>query len=105
MRNNFTFQCTKKSTHFETFNLYAIYHIIDKSVLYYFRLVSLDLRGVPERCEGMEEEYSVALPDPCYKDLHGGLVFSDLPMKIIQAYDSSNNKTFDNKFKEMYQQR
>ncbi len=61
---------------------------------------------VPERGEGMEEEYSMALPDPsCYKDLQCGLDFRDLPMKRIQAYYSSNNKTVDNKFKEMYQQR
>lgn len=56
--------------------------------------------------ENVEPEYSMnlALPDT-YSDINDSTVFQPLTMDAIVAYLHSNEKTFEQKYKDLYNER
>jgi hypothetical protein len=62
--------------------------------------------GLQKRNEDMEVEYNMVPPDPyLYKDVHSGMDLAQLPMKIITCYFEQHKKKFEDKYKQLYEQR
>jgi hypothetical protein len=75
-------------------------------VVIFSRLTYLDVIGRTSAADILEPEFNMDLPEPSsFIDIHCGHKISNLPLSRIEDYMQACGKQFDNKFKELYQQR